>query len=181
MVVSDPKESIACIGFGSNLGNSLQLVQESWKHLGQYDGIWLQILSAPYRTEPMEMESDHWFINAVGIVKTLLSPDDLLDQLLQIEHYFGRRRDRNVSWYQDRTLDLDLLLYDDLILETSRLIIPHPKMHTRPFVLVPLADLLPNFVHPQLQCTMEALRKACCRKQIKSGLDRVCWPTILKE
>ncbi len=147
-----------CIGLGSNLGNSLQILQDAWQRLGEQDGINLQALSAPYRTEPVGMKSEHWFINAAGLLTTTLSPEALLDQLLRVEQEFGRRRNPHNSGYQDRTLDLDLLLYGDLKIEAPRLQLPHPEMHKRLFVLVPLAELDPTRLHPRFQCSLDELR-----------------------
>ena len=169
--------STACIGLGSNLGDSLYTLRDAWQRLGEQKGINLQALSTPYRTKPVGMDSEHWFINAAGLLTTTLSPEALLDQLLTIEYDFGRRRNPEVHGYQDRTLDLDLLLYDDLILETSRLHIPHPEMHTRLFVLAPLAELVPNQLHPQQHCSVEALCQKLLRKCGSYGLEQTSWPT----
>ncbi len=152
-------QAIACIGLGSNLGDSLQIIQDGWQRLGQQKGINLQALSTPYRSNPVDMESKHWFINAAGVIKTTLSPEALLRRLLSVEKDFGRRRNPNDSGHLDRILDLDLLLYDDLILKTSLLQIPHPQMHKRLFVLAPLAELTPNLIHPQLRQSIETLRQ----------------------
>jgi 2-amino-4-hydroxy-6-hydroxymethyldihydropteridine diphosphokinase len=150
---------IACIGLGSNLGDSLQILQDGWQRLGQQKGISLQSLSAPYQSKPVDMESKHWFINAAGVIKTTLAPEALLKRLLSVEKDFGRRRNPDDRGHQDRTLDLDLLLYDDLILKTSLLQIPHPQMHKRLFVLAPLAELTPDLIHPQLRKSIETLRQ----------------------
>ncbi len=104
------------------------------------------------------MESEHWFINGVGELQTSLSPMELLTLLLRIEKEFGRRRDPDSTGHQDRTLDLDLLLYDDLIIDDPLLVVPHPGMHSRMFVLAPLAGLAPKLKHPTLHLTMTALK-----------------------
>ena len=82
----------AYIGLGSNLGNSRSLLRDAWKSLEQHHDIKAQVLSSPYRTQPVGMESEHWFINAVGQLKTTLSPEALLDLLLETEQQFGRVR-----------------------------------------------------------------------------------------
>ncbi|MCF6188780.1 MAG: 2-amino-4-hydroxy-6-hydroxymethyldihydropteridine diphosphokinase [Desulfobulbaceae bacterium] len=164
-----------CIGLGSNLGNSLQILQDSWQRLGEQNDINLQALSAPYRTEPVDMESEHWFINAAGLLTTALSPEALLDQLLRVEQEFGRRRDPHNSGYQDRTLDLDVLLYGDLRIGTSRLQIPHPEMHKRLFVLVPLADLAPNRLHPRFQCSLDELKLQLMDEKSPSIPEQMLW------
>jgi len=170
----------ACIGLGSNLGDSLHILQDAWQSLGEQEGIKLQALSTPYRTKSVGMDSEHWFINAAGLLTTTLSPEALLNQLLTIEHDFGRRRNPEVHGSQDRTLDLDLLLYDDRILETSRLHIPHPEMHTRLFVLAPLAELVPNQLHPQQNCSVEELYQQLLSKCGSYGLEQTSWPTEKK-
>ena len=153
------KEISACIGLGSNLGDSLQILHDGWLRLGQQAGIRLEMLSVPYRSKPVGMKSKHWFINAVGIIRTSLTPETLLERLMAVEKDFQRRREPMNKGHQDRTLDLDLLLYDALILETPRLQIPHPQMHKRLFVLAPLAELTPNLIHPGLQLSIATLRK----------------------
>jgi 2-amino-4-hydroxy-6-hydroxymethyldihydropteridine diphosphokinase len=168
--------SSACIGLGSNLGDSLYILRGAWQRLGEQEDINLQALSSPYRTKPVGMNSEHWFINAAGLLTTTLSPESLLNQLLAIEHEFGRRRNPEVQGHQDRTLDLDLLLYDDCILETSRLRIPHPEMHARLFVLAPLTELVPNQLHPQLHCSLETLCQQFLRKYGSNGITQTRWP-----
>ncbi len=168
--------SVACIGLGSNLGSSLQILQDGWQLLGKKQGIRLQSLSLPYRTKPVDMESSRWFINAVGLLTTSLPPEALLEQLLSIEHEFGRRRKPESIGYQDRTLDLDILLYDNLILETPSLNIPHPELHKRLFVLVPLADLVPKRLHPRLHKTIDSLKRKLLNKNNSKDLEQVHWP-----
>jgi len=89
----------------------------------------------------VDMESRHWFVNAVGLVQTSLSPLAFLHALQAIETAFGRRRAPGAVGYQDRRLDLDLLLYDDITLALPELTIPHPRMHQRRFVLEPLVEI----------------------------------------
>ncbi|MCI5158510.1 MAG: 2-amino-4-hydroxy-6-hydroxymethyldihydropteridine diphosphokinase, partial [Candidatus Electrothrix sp. AUS1_2] len=116
-----PSPSVsAYIGLGSNLGQSRTLLQEAWQALDQHPEVTIQTLSSPYRTRPVGMESEHWFINAVGCLRTTLSPEKLLDLLLKTERKFGRIRHPELGGYRDRTLDLDILLYDDLITENAR-------------------------------------------------------------
>ncbi len=147
----------AWLGLGSNLGQSRLLLREAWSVLNEQPDIEVQQLSAPYRTRPVAMESPHWFVNAVGLLKTGLSPEQLLRVLLAVEEQFGRIRITGCSEYQDRTLDLDLLLYDDLTLESSTLTLPHPLMHKRLFVLVPLAEISRSLLHPLKNKTIAEL------------------------
>ena len=147
----------AWIGLGSNLGDSRKTLLAAWQQLGSHNNIQTLRLSSLYSSQPVGMESENWFVNAVGELTTTLPPEQLLTELLAIEHDFGRRRDPSQPGYQDRTLDLDLLLYDDLVLQTARLTLPHPRLHERLFVLAPLAELTPDLVHPILKQRVERL------------------------
>ena len=142
--------NLAAIGMGSNLGNREATLLAAWHDLGLQPRIQPLQLSSPYLSAPLDMESDHGFINAVGLIQTSLQALDLLHTLQQLEKRYGRRRDSTASGYQDRTLDLDLLFFADLCLQTEELTLPHPRLHKRLFVLAPLAELLPSWRHPLL-------------------------------
>lgn len=165
----------AYIGLGSNLGKSLSLLREAWQFLGQYPEITLQALSSPYRTRPVGMESSHWFINAVGCLRTNLSPEALLDLLLTTEQRFGRIRHPELKGYQDRTLDLDLLLYGSTTMRTARLTLPHPALHERLFVLVPLAEINAQLQHPLLRKKITCLLAEQESRSGQDGIERVGW------
>ncbi|HEX5320209.1 MAG TPA: 2-amino-4-hydroxy-6-hydroxymethyldihydropteridine diphosphokinase [Stellaceae bacterium] len=110
-----------------------------------------------YESEPVPPSDQPWFVNAVAIVDTEREPGFLLDRLLALEAEFGRvRGERNAA----RTLDLDLIDYDGLVVDTPRLVLPHPRMHERRFVLAPLCDLAPGWRHPLLGTTAAALLAA---------------------
>ena len=127
--------SLAFIGLGSNEGNSLRNLQVAWKKLvGKGCGTLLS-LSSPYRSEPVGVITENWFINAVGVLETHLSAQRLLSRMLAIEKEMGRNRSKGI----DRTIDLDLLYYDDQIVSSADLMLPHPEIHNRHFVLLPLA------------------------------------------
>lgn len=132
------------IALGSNLGNSQQILLNALDTLAKIEGITLQTYSSFYRTEPVGPPQPQ-YLNACALLRVILTPQKLLETLLQIEKQLGRvRRQR----WEARLLDLDLLLFDNLILDTPPLQIPHPRMRERAFVLVPLAEIAPNWVDP---------------------------------
>lgn len=135
--------SRAYIGLGANLGADLRatLTQAALK-LAAMDGTQVVALSSLWRSAPVEAEGPD-FVNAVAAVDTTLAPLDLLDALQAIEHAHGRERPyRNAP----RTLDLDLLLYDELVLDLPRLTLPHPRLGERAFVLRPLLEVAPHLI-----------------------------------
>ncbi len=141
----------AWIGLGSNLGDSKKILQQAWQMLGEQPQISLVALSSPWRTAPVAMESDNWFINAVGKLETELSPEQLLQLLLQTEAEFGRIRSATATGYQDRTLDLDLLYFGEDAAErrtADSLQLPHSEISQRLFVLLPLQEIEPELQDP---------------------------------
>ena len=137
--------SLAYIALGANLGDPAATVNAAFAALDQLPESRLLAKSALYRTAPVGIANQPEFVNAAALIDTTLAPETLLDALLGIEQAFGRvRAERNGP----RTLDLDILLYDDLTLATPRLTLPHPRLHLRAFVLQPLADLAPDLAIP---------------------------------
>jgi 2-amino-4-hydroxy-6-hydroxymethyldihydropteridine diphosphokinase len=136
--------AIAAIALGSNLGNPLAMVKGAVEVLAHEATTELVAQSHWYKTIAMGPAQPD-YVNGCVLVKTRRSPPDLLHLLMSIEQQFGRQRTEH---WGPRTLDLDLLLYDNLVLEAAELILPHPYMSERAFVLVPLAELLPDWVHP---------------------------------
>nr|WP_314650936.1 2-amino-4-hydroxy-6-hydroxymethyldihydropteridine diphosphokinase [uncultured Porphyromonas sp.] len=108
-------------------------------------------------TTPWGFSSPHPFLNAVLELETELSPIEVLERTQEIERQLGRQTKSSAAGYQDRPIDLDLLLYDDLVLETPRLTLPHPLMHLRDFVLEPLQQLAPTLRHPVLGLSIAEL------------------------
>jgi len=137
--------SQAFIALGGNLDHPANLIRAVFAELDRLPGCRLLRASSLYRTAPVGYDFQPDFINAVALLETTYSPHALLMELLAMETRHGRVRSiRNGP----RTLDLDLLLYDDLILDDAALTLPHPRMHMRPFVLVPLLEIAPNSVIP---------------------------------
>jgi len=134
----------AWIGLGSNLGNPGAQLKEALLQLGDIAGIELREISGFYRTAPWGKQDQDEFFNAVAMVETKLQPGELLEVLLQIEHQMGR--DRSAGRWGPRIIDLDLLSYDDLVMKSPSLELPHPRMHLRAFVLQPLLELDPDFI-----------------------------------
>jgi 2-amino-4-hydroxy-6-hydroxymethyldihydropteridine diphosphokinase len=175
---------IAYIGLGSNLGNRRGNLLQAWSRLGEIRGVELLVLSAPYRTEPVGMESTNWFINAVGSLKTSLEPEELLTAMLAIEAGLGRKIGLK-SMPEDRSVDLDLLYWGDRVCDDPRVILPHPEVANRLFVLFPLADIGPEVRHPVSQKTSLEMLTECKAKQPEKILDSVAkktsWPNETNE
>lgn len=140
------------IGIGSNLGDRVGYIQQAVQFLKDSENIEVVESSSFYETEPVGLKSEKWFVNAVLRIETDLPPQELLDTCQQIEHKLGRIRDESpdAPRYQSRTIDIDLLFYDDLIIATDALQLPHPRVHERAYALVPMLEIAPDFIHPIL-------------------------------
>ncbi|MEZ2227563.1 MAG: 2-amino-4-hydroxy-6-hydroxymethyldihydropteridine diphosphokinase [Microcoleus sp.] len=138
------KSTKCAIALGSNLGDSLTILKSAIETLNNTPEIEVKSHSSWYQTAPIGPPQPD-YINACAILEVTLEPEQLLLALLEIEIKFNRIRQEK---WGPRTLDLDLLLYDNLVLETPTLILPHPRMTKRAFVLVPLAEIAPDWVHP---------------------------------
>ena len=149
----------AWIGLGSNLGNPRGQLKEALLQLGGTPGIELRKISGFYRSAPWGKLDQDDFFNAVAMVETELQPGELLEVLLQIEQQMGR--DRSAGRWGPRCIDLDLLTYDDLVMKSPGLELPHPRMHLRAFVLRPVLELDPDFMIAGKRSAKECL----------SGLD----------
>lgn len=157
------------------MGDSRAILQSAWQALGMHPGIETVMLSSPYRSQPVDMASTHWFVNAVGLVRTRLPPLGVLHTLHTIETRYGRVRDLLASGYQDRSLDLDLLLYDDLIVQSEQLSLPHPQMERRRFVLEPLTEIAADRVHPVSGKVVSVLLVDCAKNFKNQVVEKVSW------
>lgn len=136
--------SRCAIALGSNLGDSLGTLESAIQDLSKIDAIALEACSHWYQTKAIGPPQPD-YLNGCAILQTALEPFALLEVLLELEKKFGReRRER----WGPRTLDLDLLLFDDLILDSPPLQIPHPRMRDRAFVLIPLNEIAPDWIDP---------------------------------
>ena len=142
--------AIAYLCLGSNIGDRVGYVQQATKMLVESGKVTIVRSSALYETEPWGKPDQSWFLNAVIEVKTKLKPKELLKLCLETEKRLGRDRTKELHW-SSRTIDIDILLYDDLIYEDEELIIPHQHLHERAFALVPLLELIPESIHPKLK------------------------------
>ena len=133
------------IGIGSNLGNKEKNIEKAIELLKEKCKI-LEV-SSIYKTEPVGYKAQDWFLNCAAKIDTDLKPEDLLKFFQFIEKTLGRIRTIKNG---PRTIDLDIIFYGSRIIKTKKLTIPHPRMHKRMFVLEPLNELCPDFVHPEL-------------------------------
>lgn len=143
------------IGIGSNLGDRRANTLEAMERVSQLPDTRVVRASSLYESEPLG-DAKTWFVNSVIEIETELQPDALLKRLKAIEETMGRKRVKGKKW-GSRIIDLDILLWDTDVVSKRTLKIPHPELHKRRFVLLPLAELAPHVVHPQLGQTVSAL------------------------
>ena len=142
------------LGLGANLGDREQTILRAYRHIERLIGV-IGRQSAFYYSEPWGFESGHQFVNTVVMVETELKPIEVLHRTRLIERQLGKRREHattrlvHQSVYHDRPIDIDILLYDDLHIDTPKLKIPHPLMQERDFVMVPLREVLITCADPE--------------------------------
>jgi 2-amino-4-hydroxy-6-hydroxymethyldihydropteridine diphosphokinase len=147
-----------CFSLGSNLGDRLGYLQKSVSSLREVFGEPL-LISSVYETEGWGVENHPAYLNAVICFDTILTPEAVLDRILDIEKIYGR--ERKSGSIGPRTIDIDILFYDDLILKKENLIIPHPLLKYRKFVLLPLSEIMGDFVHPEYGMSIKQLLDGC--------------------
>lgn len=149
--------AIVYLSLGSNLGDRVGYIQQATGLLAANPDINIVATSSFYESEPWQMDSDKWFVNAMMQITTTLLPEELLDECKRIEAFLGRKFDGVSEKYTDRNIDIDIIFYDNSMVKTDRLTIPHPLFHHRAFMLVPMLEIAEDFVHPLFNKTVEQL------------------------
>jgi 2-amino-4-hydroxy-6-hydroxymethyldihydropteridine diphosphokinase len=145
--------SIVYLLTGGNIGNTNLVLSKAASLIHERVGV-LRKASEIYRTEPWGNPNQQYFLNQVLEVESVMKPEDIMSTLLAIEQEMGRVRGKK---WEPRVIDIDMLLYDYVILESDTLTLPHPYLHERNFVLAPLAELAPDLIHPVLQQSIAQL------------------------
>ena len=138
------------LSLGTNLGNKEENLRTAMTLIEEQVGT-ITSQSALYASAPWGFDSENTFLNNAISVGTSLTPEELLSTTQRIEHTLGRTHKSVDGQYSDRLIDIDILLYDDVVMHTPSLILPHPLMHRRLFVLEPLSEIAPTMIHPLLQ------------------------------
>ena len=146
--------------FGSNMGDKNKIYAQACLLINNRCGR-IVAQSSAYESEPWGFEAKGWFLNRLIVVETELEPKAMMRQLLDIEAELGRVRHPEAGGYTSRTADLDILYYGSRIVLTDSLTIPHPRLHQRRFALLPLCEVVPEFVHPAFNMTQTELLKRC--------------------
>lgn len=146
------------LGLGTNLGNRESNLKEAVRMIAEFIGKVLDS-SSVYETPPWGFTSENDFLNMVVRIETKYAPSELMNRVLMVESMLGR--ERNQDRYSSRVIDIDILLYEDLIIEEKGLKIPHRLMHERRFVLAPLCELAPDLIHPIYGKSMSVLLEKC--------------------
>jgi len=145
------------LSIGSNKGDKKRNLEDAINRLADHEKIKVLSISSFYMTEPQNFMDQDWFFNAALKIKTSLGPEDLLIVLKQLEKILDK--DGKAFRFGPRAIDLDIIYYDHLVKKTDALEIPHPRMHERCFVLVPLCDIGPQEIHPVLKLRTDELLK----------------------
>ena len=152
-------DAVAYLGLGANKESPFQSCLEAIRHLSESAGIEVVQCASFYRTEPVSNIMQPWFINTVLEIRTGLSSCSLLAVLQKIETKMGRVRTVKNG---PRIIDMDILLFNrDILMESDFLRIPHPELHKRRFVLIPMNDIAPQFIHPVMDLSMKTLLDVC--------------------
>lgn len=154
------QQTIVWIGLGSNLGDRATALQQAIDLLQQDERLNILRTSSLYETEPVGFESENRFLNAAAELSWKGNAVELLALLLQTEQALGRSRTSGIR-YESRSIDLDILFFGEEVINNSQLQVPHPRMQERRFVLLPLNELIPSYIHPILKQSVAELVHFC--------------------
>tara|TARA_B110000046_G_scaffold181964_1_gene215064 strand:- start:1786 stop:2289 length:504 start_codon:yes stop_codon:yes gene_type:complete len=146
------------ISLGSNLGNRISNIEKAYTEIEAKIGR-IELKSSFYKTPPWGFQSEEEFVNSLIRVETGFELKELLSHLKTIEQELGRKKKGAKLGYQDRLIDLDIIDYDNLVYSSDLITVPHERMHLRNFVIFPLHEIAPNWIHPKLNKTVETLKK----------------------
>lgn len=150
-------QPLVYLSIGSNVGDKKRNLENAITCLHRLNDIDVIDVSSFYKTQPQNYTDQDWFVNAALKIKTLLGPQELLDVLKTVEKELDR--DGKSFRFGPRVIDLDIIYYEELVLKTKTLEIPHPRMHERCFVLIPMCDIGAHTIHPVLNCRSDELLK----------------------
>lgn len=151
------------LGLGTNSGNKEENLTRAIEALSLALGL-PKVCSTFMKSEPWGFSSENKFLNCVVAFDTDKAPLALLDTTEEIERRLGRSKKSSDGQYSDRIIDIDILFYGNEIIRSERLIVPHPLLHQRDFVLIPMNEIAPRFVHPQMGFTIEKLLNKLCNR-----------------
>ena len=148
------------IQLGSNLGDRSRMLLQAQNYISAHIGA-ITKKSAVYETEPWMMDSEKWFLNMVVEVESNLDAHSLMLKMKHFEEHLGRNTGKKTIGYESRIIDMDILFYGSEIINSSDLVVPHPFLHERKFVLIPMNEVNSDFVHPIFNKTIDQLLEKC--------------------
>ncbi len=166
--MNNANSKFVLFSLGSNIGNKISFIEKAVEALLYADVLSSVKQSSYYESEPYGQLNQDWFVNIAISAFTTLNPDPLLFMIKSIEYFHGRRF--RGKWLE-REIDIDILIYDDLIIKSNHLTIPHPLLHKRKFVLLPLCEIAPNVIHPVFNCSIQQLLNDCQDSSIVRKLE----------
>ncbi|NOQ71841.1 MAG: 2-amino-4-hydroxy-6-hydroxymethyldihydropteridine diphosphokinase [Crocinitomix sp.] len=160
------------ISLGSNLGNRIDNIEKAYIAIESTIGV-IELASSFYKTPPWGFQSKEAFVNSLIRVSTELELEALLVQLKEIEQELGRKKKDSKTGYQDRLIDLDIIDYDGLVFSSDLITVPHERLHLRNFVIFPLEEIAPNWIHPSLKIDVETLKEPMINDHSIDKIERL--------